>query len=575
MKVVRRRWRVFLVTCGVGLCMVVAMAPSALGQPANVHAAGSSVPVTRCPWTPEPGFATPPAPPPSVVLPPSVTLPPGAAVYAVDENYGNPSSRMTFSIGPAGVRCSVAEGADGSFVVTLAASRRGVPSVEYNFNSGGVGIGPGEACPYFSALVSAAQQGTDCTRPVGAIVTQIPTGQSQLWAATIVDPPGVPLFVGVLPSSREALNVMVASTDQTQYATCALPAGQRQICLAGLDYFVTQTIAGQAGSATLAAIQAGIGTMAGRPKSSLAAPDADCHADLDASLDDEIDRPAQIPIPADVINLPELAGQVSVSFVPEEAAVCDSRLTPVLNTPVFLNGDLSLGATLSDGARRGPFVYAADSTRWTSTPGAPAGQHLVTRFNLASVSASVQPKLSLGFESNGEFKPVLDIASISISAFKLEVTLVRQSGALLQVGLGPTLEITAGIGARELEEEVEDGESEGLPTGAIELDLADQMGEDTAIGIGQAAEEFFGVNISTQVIAPLAREIAGSVNSDLEFDPALAEFTPADIADEFPPDDQPIDSEFTAADGAAADAETGGLGDMLVDAFGDLVLGAF
>lgn len=574
MRVLRCRCRVLVVAGGVGLCLVIAVAPSALGQPATMHTAGSSVPVTPCPVSPEPGFSAPPAPSPTVVLPPSITVPPGAAVYGADEDYGSPSSRMTFSIGPAGLHCTVAEGADGGFTVALAASRRGVPSVEYTYSTGGVGTGPLEACPYFSALVSVAG-GAGCSRPVGAIVTQIPTGQPRLWAATILDPPGVPLLVGVSPSSREALNVMVASADQTQFAMCALPPGQRQVCLAGLDYFVTQTIAAQAGPETLAAVQAGIGNMAPRPRSSGAAPDADCHANVDVSLDDEIGQSKPFAIPADLVDLPEVQGQVSVSLILEDGAVCDSRLTPVLHTPVLYDGNLSLGVTLSGCAKRGPFVYAAKSTRWTSTPGAPAGQHLVTRFNLASVSASVDPKLSLAFHSNGELEPALDLASVSISAFRLEVTLVRQSGALLQVGLGPTLELTAEIDPREAAEEVEDGESEGLPSGAIDVDVADQLGANTAIGIDDAATEFFGLDISAPVSEALAREIAGSLFSDLESDSALAGFTSADSADDLPPDDQPIDSEFTPAEEAAADTETEGLGDIIVDAFGDLLLGLF
>jgi hypothetical protein len=577
MRVLRRRCRLLLVAGGVGLCLVIAVAPSALGQSATMHAAGSSVPVRPCPVIPEPGFPTPPVPPKSLVLPPSVTLPPGAAVYGADEDYGNPSSRTTFSIGPAGLHCTVAEGADGGFTVALAASSRGVPSVEYTYSTGGVGTGPPEACPYFSALVSIAG-GAGCTRPVGAMVTQIPTGQPHLWAATIVDAPGVPLFAGASPSIREALNVMVASTELAQFAICALPPGQRQVCLAGLDYFVTQTIAAQAGASTVAAIQAGIANMAGRPRSSRAVAEADCHADVDVSLDDEIGRSKPFPIPADLVDLPEVQGQVSVSLVLEDGAVCDSRLTPFLNTPVLYNGDLSLGATLSGGAKRGlsggakrgPFVYSADSARWTSTPGAPAGQQLVTRFNLLSVSASVDPKLSLAFRSSGEPEPALDLASVSISAFKLEVTLVRQSGALLQVGLGPTLEFTAQIAPREVQEEVEDGESEGLPSGAIDVDVADRLGANTAIGFDEAATEFYGLDISAEVSQALAQEVAGNLLTAIDSDPLLGAFTPAD-PDDFPADDQPVDSDVTAADGAAMDADTLAGGDITVDAI-DLLL---
>jgi hypothetical protein len=573
--VLRHRRRILLVTGGGVLCLVIACAPGALGQSATtMHPAGSSVQVTPCPVIPEPGFPKPPAPPKSVILPPSVTLPPGAAVYGADEDYENPSSRMTFSIGPAGQHCTVAEGADGGFAVALAASRTGVPSVEYSFATGGVGTGPSSACPYFPALVSIAG-GSDCSRPVGAIATQIPTGQPDLWAATILDPPGVPLFVGASPSSREAVNIMVASTELTQFAICALPPDQRQVCLAGLDYFVTQTIAAQAGPATVAAIQADIGNMAGRPRSSRAGPDAQCHAHVDASLDTEIGASAQQPIsiPADAIDLPEVAGQVTVSIVPGNVAVCDAGLTPVLNTPGgFDNGDLSLGASIHRGVRRGPFVYSAKSTAWTSTPGAPAGQQFRTSFQRGTVTASVDPDLSLGYDpATGEADLAFDIAQIKISVLEHQVTLVGPHGPLLQVGLGPTLEITVQISKEEVEEEVEDGESEGLPTGAIDVDVADEMGANSVIGVNAVTTEFYEVNISNQVGGALAQEMAGNLLTAIDSDPQLGAFTPAD-PDDFPADDQPVDSDVTAADGSAADADTLAGGDLVVDGLFDLIL---
>jgi hypothetical protein len=571
-RVLRHRCRVLLATGGVGLGLVIAMAPSALGQPASTGGAVSRVPVTPCPFIPEPGFAKPPAPPPSVVLPPSVTLPPGAAVYAADEDYGNPSARMTFSIGPAGLHCTVAEGADGTFIVTLAASGRSGPSVEYDFNSGGVGNAPMLACPYFAALVSRASSdgGEDCARPVGAVVTQIATGQPQLWAATILDPPGVPLLAAARPSSQEALNVMVASTDLAQFASCALPSDQRQVCVAGLDYFVTQTIAAQAGPATAAAIRAAIGPMARTPRSSTAAPE--CRADVDVSLEATILKSPPISIPGDAVDLPGLVGRDTVSLVPAEVGICDARLTPVLNTPGgFHDGELSLSARIAGRASRGPFVYSADSARWTSTPGAPAGQQLVTSFKRASVTFDLDPSFSLSFDpTSGEITPAIDIAQVKISVPERDVTLVGPRGPFLQVGLGPTLEITAQISKQDVAEEVEDGESEGLPSGAIDVAVAEDDGADVAIGVNETLEPY-GVTISPQVSEALAQEAEGDLFTAIDSDPVLASFAPGDPAD-LPADAQPVDTDITAADGTAFETDTLAGGDIIADGLPDLIL---
>lgn len=253
-----------------GLSCPNASAPSVLGEPTGMRAAGANVPVTPCPVSHEPQTPTPPTAPPSVVLPSSVALPPGAAVYGAGEPYGTfpGQSGMTFSIAPTEFHCSGdATRADGTFDVLLTAPSNRGGSVGYEFSAGGTD--PGYVCPFFPAIASlfysASQQRAYCTPPVGEIITQIPTGKPHLWVATVLDPPGVPLKVGLSPGSGEVLHVFVVSSDGlVQDGECSLPPGQRQICVAGLDYFVTQTIAAQAGPATVAAIQAGIGSMADR-----------------------------------------------------------------------------------------------------------------------------------------------------------------------------------------------------------------------------------------------------------------------------------------------------------------------
>jgi hypothetical protein len=373
-------------------------------------------------------------------------------------------------------------------------------------------------------------------------------------AATTVDPPGV------LPSNedpshgrQESVGVVLAESGPSfQAASCIVPPGQRQMCLAGLDLFLDQSIAARAGAATLAAIRDAI--------SGQFAPDAagkDCPAALDTRVEREINQKeySPIPVPDETVTAPPAVQMVvQVSFVPGEATVCDMGLAPVLATPDgFDNGQLSLNAKIGSQSPRGPFTYSADATAWTSVPRAPAGQPLKTEFNPLSIDAAVDPHLSIAYESGGSdpgAEPVLQLAHVTISAVRQEVTLVGPTGPLLKVGLGPSLELSAGIKKKDAEEKVEDAESAGEDANEAEADVADQISGDAVAGIEEAVSEFDGLDISGDVAHALFDHLQATLDGALEADPVLVALVPA-AADA-------VAGEVTAGDAAAIDAETAG-----------------
>lgn len=567
MGVTRRCRHILFAVAGATLGVVAAGVPAASAAP--VRAAGASVPVQPCLTVS--AMAAPRASrdaPSSVTLPVPVTLPPGAQVYGAVNPY---TSAPIFAIAPAGLSCVLGMAVDGSYGVSIGASGSAVSPVSYSYFPSGTSVGAGVACPYIpamAALLGPVGQSPVCAPPGRELlVTQIATGKPRLWAVTVLDPPGVSAGTGRSSTGDETLNVMVASADgQTQTASCALPAGQWQVCTASLDYFAAESIAAQAGPTAVAAIQAGVDQMgsgqAGLPGRQAAGevPGEGCHASADVTMEHEIAESAGQPIavPDEALDLPRLFGQVSVSFVPGEVAVCDTGLTAMLNTPGgFDDGNMSLGAKIPEGGRRGPFVYSAGAGRWLSVPGAPAGQQFVTQFDPASAEASIGGNLSLAFNpATGAAGLSLDIAHVSISAVRQDITLIAPPGPVLQVGLGPTLQISAGVTRKAVEDAVENEESGGTGGRSAEADVADDISGDVVSGIDESASEFYGLDLSPQLNRQLARELADSLLSALETDPVLEAFTPAD--------EDPVTSEVTPADSGAVDAETsaGGVADV-------------
>jgi hypothetical protein len=288
--------------------------------------------------------------------------------------------------------------------------------------------------------------------------------------------------------------------------------------------------------------------------------------------DSEIDKSdgSAIPIPDESIDSPAaVQAVVTVQFVPGDVTVCDSGLTPVLGTPDgFDGGLLSLSAKVGGQPVRGPFIYSADATAWTSVPGAPAGQPLVTQFDPLSVEAAIDPHLSIEFDVGGSGsgpEPVLQIAHVTLSAVRQDVTLVGPAGPLLRVGLGPSLELSVGIKKKDAEEDVKDAESQGEDESTAEADVADQISEDAVSGIDEAASEFDGLDISGAVSKALFDQLQAALADALGADPVLI-IVPA-AADAVP-------SEVAADDAAAIDVETAAdaavdvdASDVLVDLF--------
>lgn len=569
-----RHRQVFIVALGTALGLTLAGAPAARGQTAAAPAPSTGIPVTPCPAQIDagPGGApATPAIPRSVALPP-VTLPSGAAVYGTTQ----PGvASVTFSLAPAGFTCAATLGADGSYYMELTAPGAAAPSISYAYSAGGTGVNQSAACGYFPALaIPPADGGTPClTPPRGEIVRPVTVASDfGLLAATTVDRPGV------LPSSADpsrgrdgSVGIVLADEGgEYQAASCILPTGQRQLCLAGLGLFTDQSIAAQAGASAVARLHDAISGL-----STTDTADGDCPAALDAKVEREIDKSDDSPIavPEDSIDAP-LAVQavVDVSFVPGEVTVCDTGLTTALGTPDgFDGGLLSLNAKIAGQSVRGPFTYSADATAWTSAPGAPAGQQLKTEFDPLSVDAGIDPRLRFEFTADGSgtaAEPVLDIAHVTISADRQEVTLVGPSGPLLRVGLGPSLELSVGIKKTDAEQAVEDAESTGEGEASAEADVADEISGNATDGIDEAASEFDGLDISGEVMQALFDQLQAILLDAFEADAVLIAFadTPASdgTADDSTADD------VTANDAAALDAEAADTA-VEVDGTADLI----
>lgn len=560
----RHRGRNLLLAPAVVLCAVAAGFPGTAAAAPPLRTAGTGVPVTPC-RAPLPSVAGihVPAVPHTVVLPRGVSLPPGVVVYGTGEPG---SSFVAFSVGPASYRCSALAGGDGSFVISLIGPGARLPAMNYDYSPGGAGIALDLACPYIPEVraADAAFRGgaVHCTHPGTDVVTQVPTGATGLWAATVQVPPGTRDRNFELGRQQDQdIAIFVATRGGGQSADCALPPGQRAICAAGLRYFVAQSVAVHSGPGTVAAIQAAIGKA--EP-----APQTECPAALDVSLDQEIDKSAgeRIPIPRATMDLPAgLSGKVDVSFVPGEATVCQSGVATHLTTPDgFDGGHLSLEAAITGQASRGPFTYSADSTAWTSVPGAPPGQQLMTHFDPASASASVDPRLSAEFSVSGGPPEIgVTIAQVTLSALHQEVTLMAPPGPLLRVGLGPSLELEVLVSKRAADTAVEDEETQGVAEASAEQDVADQLSGDAVVAVDETASEFYGVDITSQVSQQLFGSLQDGLAGALQADPAVAAFdavaAPA------------VASEVTAADAVAIDAELASESAVEVDGL-DLLL---
>lgn len=182
--------------------------------------------------------------------PSPVPLPAGVTVYGT----GEPGGGVYFSAGPPGTECTAQfSSADGGFVTSIAAAGAARPEVESVFSAGGVGPETDLACAYIPAVhqVDIAFRGGDyCPRPPASdSITQVPTGDPALVAATVLTDPGTtdPRLgtSGAAGESTVAVVVAhIAGTSQAsgQLADCTLPASQLGVCVAALRVFVAQSV---------------------------------------------------------------------------------------------------------------------------------------------------------------------------------------------------------------------------------------------------------------------------------------------------------------------------------------------
>jgi len=273
-----RGWPVVL---GLLLCLTASAAPAWGRALTFAQKAPLRVSVTKCPIPPPAvpvsGFAPVPA---TTVIPSSISLPPGVRVFGT----GNVGTFTAYSLGPSTFTCSaIGAGADGGFGVTVSepASHH---SIDYDYNPGGAGPNTDAACPYIPAAEAADvifRNGSSqfCARPGADAVTQVATGVPDVKAAIVQVPPTVKdvQILGAGDGHDETVAVFLvrvvagAVGVEAQNAECTLPASQRPVCLAALEFFVTQSLAAREVKPIFAALTAALavpgappGAVAGR-----------------------------------------------------------------------------------------------------------------------------------------------------------------------------------------------------------------------------------------------------------------------------------------------------------------------
>lgn len=309
---------------------------------------------------------------------------------------------------------------------------------------------------------------------------------------------------------------------------------------------------------------AGLGSSAARTGGS-AAPESECKAKADVSLERTIDKTSDvpIPIPGRAVDLPAgLSGDATATFVPGSVEVCDDGLQLTLNTPDgFYNGVLSISA-----GRRGPFTYDSSETAWTNVPGAPPQQQFVTSFDHARVSTQVDPKLSAEFSDSGA-EAEIDIGSITLKAPAQVVTLVSAGQSpLLQAGIGPELEFSVSVSRQAADTDAQDEEEQGVTQEDAVANVADQLAGDAVIAIDEEAPEFYGIVISADRDQVFFDEMQPRLAGALSLDPVLA-----DDAGSAAATDSVSDDEATPDVAAETDAALGGDTEA-VSAFVDFLL---
>jgi hypothetical protein len=358
----------------------------------------------------------------------------------------------------------------------------------------------------------------------------------------------------------------------SQIAACTLAANQASVCLTALEFFATQSvlesIAPNAQPTLFAALGDALGVVSNSTTTTKAPDRPECQANGDVEREINQSAHSRIPIPDKEIALPAgLPGRVTVNFVVGDVKLCKNNLNPILNTPGgFVSGQLSLSAADSAGgvADHGPFVYSAAATAWTEVPGAPPGQVLTTMFSPAKFEASVNPQLTASFTGSGSPTIDVQIATATVSALTQNVTLVGAGlGPLLQVTLGPSLELAVKVGKGSADEAVKTEEAQGVDEATAVEDVADELASDAIVGIDLELSEYYGVIIATSAEQTVFVTIRESLVTAFESDPAITAFSAA-AADAVPTVITPAEAASLDGEIAAADViDVGALDELL------------
>jgi hypothetical protein len=433
------------------------------------------------------------------------------------------------------------------------------------------GIHESLACDYFTGFH--AYDAPPCGPPRGLSVQPLPTHDAQVRAAVVRVPAGVAAPDLTSYDSVATLGLVTAVTVNPAVAAasiaCALPPGEVDVCAAGFAFHLATYVAGSLPGAELDAMLGALGRLLSppaKPADRRGEPPKCEGALVDAQLQSEVHPAAalHIPVPAATVRLPaNLAGQVTVAFVPGDIAACRNGVTSKARG-LFADGELTVDARADGGATFGPFSYQAATTAWQESAVMPSGQDLVTHFDTAHVDAELAPSLSLGFSAEHGVAPALTLADVRVHALASTVTLVSDGEALLRVSLGPSLDFTAEISRSAIETEVADAEAEGADALTATTDIAETVAADVAVAVEEDASAFYAVDVSLQMPA-LSAELEIALLDALGSDAALASVVESAAADAVPAAD------LGAADALAID-EAMGTTLVEVDALDELLL---
>ncbi len=208
-----------------------------------------TVHVTTCPVPASDYAGTPYSPraaPATLSLPASLAPPQNAQVFGTTFLPGSTS----YLLGPESTTCQgELSSADGGESMTATPASDRSESVTMTISPGGAGPSTDLACPYIPAVRAADEtfrQGhAFCAHPRQDVIRQIPTHTASLYAAAVLVPAGVrdPNIQGSGNGTDPTVALYTAWAGKDgaagQAIACTLAPGQRGICAASLEFFLT------------------------------------------------------------------------------------------------------------------------------------------------------------------------------------------------------------------------------------------------------------------------------------------------------------------------------------------------